>query len=71
VLDPGEECDDGNHEDKDGCTNACTCAACGDGVLHIFATTPPNGMCPPAPIEECDDGNLVSGDGCSATCTRE
>ena len=72
ILDDGEQCDDGNREDRDGCTNACTCARCGDAILHVFASVNPNGACMPDAIEECDDGNLVSGDGwCSATCTRE
>ena len=51
--DPGEECDDGNADDGDGCTSQCT--LCGNGT-----TSPPEG---------CDDGNLVSGDGCDANCT--
>jgi cysteine-rich repeat protein len=68
-LDPGEECDDGNREDRDGCTNACTCARCGDGILHVFDTTPPNGSCAAAPVEQCDDAN--GGDAfCSASCMR-
>ena len=53
VRDPGEQCDDGNRDDGDGCTNAC--AICGDGVLGAG--------------EECDDGNHLSGDGCDANCT--
>jgi cysteine-rich repeat protein len=53
TRDLGEECDDGNRDDSDGCTNAC--AVCGDGAL--------------GPGEECDDGGLVSGDGCDANCT--
>jgi len=53
VLDPGEECDDGNTNGSDGCTSACT--VCGNGI-----TTPP---------EECDDGNLADGDGCDSNCT--
>jgi len=50
----GEQCDDGNHNPFDGCTNDCT--VCGNGVV-----TPP---------EECDDGNTSSGDGCDAQCRR-
>jgi cysteine-rich repeat protein len=49
----GEECDDGNADDFDGCTNSCT--ICGDSIV----TAP----------EECDDGNLIAGDGCSLACT--
>ncbi|NOS66863.1 MAG: DUF4215 domain-containing protein [Candidatus Peribacteraceae bacterium] len=30
----GEECDDGNTEDADGCSNACELPRCGDGIVH-------------------------------------
>jgi cysteine-rich repeat protein len=70
-LDAGEECDDGNREDRDGCTNACTCARCGDGILHAFDSATGAGSCTPDPVEACDDGNTASNDGCSATCQRE
>ena len=53
VVDPGEECDDGNADPSDGCTNACT--ICGNGVV----TAP----------EQCDDGNSIDGDGCESSCT--
>jgi cysteine-rich repeat protein len=53
VVDVGEECDDGNTNGQDGCTNHCT--ICGNGIM----TAP----------EECDDGNRVNGDGCDADCT--
>ena len=56
-LDPGEECDDGNNDDFDGCSSDCMLEFCGDGVLQ--------------PGEECDDGNNVDGDGCSAECLDE
>ncbi|MBK9757384.1 MAG: DUF4215 domain-containing protein [Nannocystis sp.] len=58
VLDPGEDCDDGNMVDTDACTNACTKAACGDGIVEEG-------------VEGCDDGNLVDGDGCTAMCASE
>ena len=70
-LDPGEECDDGNRNDNDGCPTGCTGARCGDGVLYLFASAPPNGMCAATPIEACDDGNNIAGDGCSPICERE
>jgi cysteine-rich repeat protein/predicted outer membrane repeat protein len=54
ILDPGEECDDGNRNPSDGCTNACT--ICGNHIV----TSP----------EACDDGNLINGDGCDRNCTR-
>jgi len=51
--DPGEECDDGNTNPSDGCTNWCT--ACGNRAVRS--------------PEQCDDGNLVDGDGCDSNCT--
>jgi virginiamycin B lyase len=58
VVEPGEECDDGNTNDCDGCSNDCTLVTgCGDGLL--------------CDAEQCDDGNRASCDGCSKTCTVE
>jgi cysteine-rich repeat protein len=58
IVDPGEECDDGNTDDCDGCSNHCTLVTgCGDGVV--------------CGAEQCDDGNITSCDGCSSTCTIE
>src|SRR5262249_53649047 len=59
VLDPGEECDDGNTVSCDGCSGTCKTeppVVCGDGVLV-------------AGCEACDDGNPVDGDGCDSNCT--
>jgi cysteine-rich repeat protein len=53
-VDTGEQCDDGNTNNSDGCTNACT-TICGDDIKI-------------SPPEECDDGNVIDGDGCSSTC---
>jgi len=53
----GEECDDGNQTNGDGCDNNCTTSRCGNGIK--------------APNEQCDDGNTMAGDGCSANCTIE
>jgi cysteine-rich repeat protein len=55
----GEECDDSNNDDGDGCTGACIIEFCGDGIVND------------APNEDCDDGNTSSGDGCSADCQDE
>jgi fibro-slime domain-containing protein len=70
VIDKGEQCDDGNRENGDGCNRICqievnyfceypgrpcqNIAICGNGVLTSD--------------EVCDDGNTLSGDGCSADC---
>jgi cysteine-rich repeat protein len=53
-MDPGEECDDGNTVNDDGCTNSCQLPECGDGILQMG--------------EECDDGNTMNGDMCSTVC---
>lgn len=34
ILDPGEECDDGNTVDTDECTNLCRESFCGDGIVN-------------------------------------
>jgi len=55
VNQAGEECDDGNDVDGDGCDNNCTPTSCGNGVITEG--------------EVCDDGNLLDGDGCDFSCT--
>jgi len=54
LLEPGEQCDDGNRIDGDGCDSNCTLTGCGNGITTTG--------------EQCDDGNLVDGDCCSANC---
>ncbi len=53
VLNPGEQCDDGNRKDGDGCSQLCK-TICGDNIQ--------------AGGEECDDGNTKDGDTCSSKC---
>lgn len=53
----GEECDDGNADNTDSCTNSCKAPACGDSFIQEE--------------EMCDDGNTTDGDGCSAACVTE
>ncbi len=55
VNQAGEECDDGNLLDGDGCDHNCTPTVCGNGVVTEG--------------EICDDGNLLDGDGCDFNCT--
>lgn len=55
VIDAGEECDDGNRNDNDACTNACAKARCGDKITETG-------------VEECDDGNNTETDGCTPLC---
>lgn len=58
VVEPPEQCDDGNNIQTDGCKNNCTYNVCGDGYVYQG-------------VEECDDGNTTNGDGCSAACLYE
>lgn len=53
----GEECDDGNASDGDGCSSDCRDEVCGDGKI--------------VGIEECDDDNTDDSDGCSSACAIE
>jgi cysteine-rich repeat protein len=57
TLDLGEDCDDGNDNNADACTNACRRPSCGDAVI--------------SPPESCDDGpyNALLPDACRPTCT--
>jgi len=51
----GEQCDDGNTTNGDGCDNNCMATTCGNGVR--------------TGSEACDDGNATNGDGCDINCT--
>ncbi|MEO8604610.1 MAG: carboxypeptidase regulatory-like domain-containing protein, partial [bacterium] len=57
-VEAGEECDDGNTADCDGCSASCVReTGCGDGVR--------------CGAEQCDDGNRDECDGCSTSCEVE
>src|SRR5512143_3296989 len=55
IVDPGEQCDDGNTTNGDTCDTNCTMPRCGNGVVD--------------PGEQCDDGNTTNSDGCENNCT--
>jgi cysteine-rich repeat protein len=62
AVEAGEQCDDGNTADGDGCSASCTIETapsreCGNGIIE--------------PGEQCDDGNTTNGDGCSSKCKPE
>ena len=57
VVNPGEQCDDGNVANGDGCSGTCIQERCGNGVVQ------------PAIGEQCDDGNSNDSDACRNTCT--
>ncbi len=50
-----EQCDDGNQNNLDDCSNSCQSANCGNSVVNIG--------------EDCDDGNSVDTDACVACHT--
>jgi len=79
VLEPGEECDDGNIAPGDGCSATCTLEAfCGDSICGPGET---NLNCPEDCAvcgdgtldagEECDDGNILNFDGCTPSCQTD
>ena len=53
-----EQCDDGNRQNTDRCTNACVISRCGDKILQ------------PILGERCDDGNTNNNDACTNQCQR-
>jgi cysteine-rich repeat protein len=55
----GEQCDDGNGDNTDSCTNICENPVCGDGYVQNSAD------------EQCDFGDTNNGDGCNDMCQRE
>ncbi|MEW7986242.1 MAG: DUF4215 domain-containing protein [Candidatus Thiodiazotropha sp.] len=56
----GEQCDDGNTIDGDGCSSSCQVEPiCGDGIVDTDIG------------EACDDGNTIDEDGCSSSCQVE
>lgn len=56
IIEPGEDCDDGNLSDADGCLSSCVDSSCGDGFVNMG-------------VEVCDDGiNDGSYGGCAANC---
>ena len=62
IMEDGEQCDDGNTDDGDGCSALCVIEEepepiCGNGIVEDG--------------EECDDGNTTDGDGCSSLCLTE
>jgi cysteine-rich repeat protein len=59
LVDPSEQCDDGNNVSRDGCNTLCLLEFCGDDTLQLDLA------------EECDDGNAINGEGCDIDCQLE
>ncbi len=49
-----EQCDDGNTNNVDDCSNTCRTPVCGNGVREG--------------TEQCDDGDTNNNNGCTNTC---
>ena len=62
VVNGVEECDDGNRNSADACTNECAVARCGDGVARLDLSDGEAGY------EACDDANAVNTDSCRNDC---
>ena len=60
-MDLGEECDDDNVIDGDGCDDSCDFEYCGDGAIQNYT----------GHVEICDDGNNNNQDGCNELCQPE
>ncbi|HUS27069.1 MAG TPA: kelch repeat-containing protein [Kofleriaceae bacterium] len=61
LMEPGEACDDGNHDEGDGCSVDCrSLESCGNDIIDLVKS------------EQCDSGvPQMSGDGCTSTCQAE
>ncbi len=80
--DPGEECDDENKNNGDGCNSDCnieddklndltwTCKTKG-GEKTMCTRTCGSGTLEDSSPEQCDDGNTEEGDGCNIHCEIE
>jgi len=67
----GEQCDDGDNNPGDGCSDTCTEEAgfdCEGAPSVCVSTCGDNDL---ASDEQCDDGNTTSGDGCDEFCNTE
>ena len=53
-VDEGEECDDGNASNDDGCLATCVTASCGDGYVYVG-------------VEDCDESGDTAT--CDADCS--
>ncbi len=85
VVDPNEECDDGNTIDGDGCQGDCTLPFCGDGIVDMEeqcddgpynSDTEPDACRTTCVLHSCEDGVVDTGEECdhggeSATCDSD
>lgn len=67
----GEECDQKNYLNGDGCNSSCKVEAGWSCSGSPSACQPSCGNAQLNVGEQCDDGDAVSGNGCSSSCTIE
>lgn len=67
LLDPGEDCDNGDNRTGSGCSPLCRAEVCGNGTID--PTRLVSGV--QVPNEQCDDGDRLGHDGCNASCQVE
>src|SRR5262245_46264209 len=65
IMNPGEECDDGNGVDTDNCRNNCTTPRCGDQIIDLThgESCDPPGSAAGGNGNLCRDNCTVCGDG--------
>lgn len=74
LIDPGEQCDDGDTAGGDGCDAACDVETGWSCLGEPSVCSMTTGSCGDGAIasgEDCDDGDTTGGDGCSAACDVE
>src|SRR5260221_5772502 len=75
VLNPGEECDDGNISDNDGCLGTCQFNVCGDFFINSDPNSPGFEQCEQDGIlggATCQDLGFAGGTlGCTPQCTYD
>jgi cysteine-rich repeat protein len=75
VVDPGEECDDGNTNDGDCCSSTCQFepmgSMCMDGVFcTVNNTCDGAGTCAGGEPRDCDDNEICTDDSCNEAMMR-
>ncbi len=73
ILDPGEQCDDGNNVNGDCCSASCTAepdgGSCDDGNTCTSGDQCASGACVGSPVVDgtsCDDGSQCTDDACQS-----
>ena len=76
VVDQGEQCDDGNRANGDGCSSTCQVESMSsnnrpNSARRVGASMSQCGNGILEAGEQCDDGNTIGGDNCDSNCQIE